>query len=101
MRLFGRGGSVHTLEPQDYVVSLSDPATIHLRSTGGDVTGAEVDAEVGYGAAAADVPADLRQAVVQLVAHWFERREPVATGTFSEVPHTVSTQTARYRAVGL
>ncbi len=101
VRLFGQQGSVTTLDPQDYVVSMGTPATIHLRKTPSDTTGAEVDAEIGYGPAASDVPADLRQAVMQLVAHWFERREPITSGTFSQVPMTVSHTTAPYRVVGL
>ena len=101
VRLFGPRGGVTTLEAEDYVVSLGEPATIHLRRGHADVTGAEVDAEIGYGPAAGDVPADLRQAVLQLVAHWFERREPVTSGTLSSVPMTVTATTAPYRVVGL
>lgn len=101
VRLFGPEGRVTELDAQDYVVRLTDPAVIHLRHAPSDATGAEVDAELGYGATPADVPQDLRQALLQLVAHWFERREPVATGAFAEVPLTVSAQTAPYRAVGL
>ncbi|MEM7567220.1 MAG: head-tail connector protein [Pseudomonadota bacterium] len=101
VRLFGPEGSVTTLDPQDYVVSMGAPATIHLRQGRSDATGAEVDAEIGYGPAASDVPADLRQAVLQLVAHWFERREPITAGTFNQVPMTVTHTTAPYRVVGL
>ena len=101
VRVFGARGSVTTLDPQDYVVSMGTPATIHLRDTHADARGAEVDAEIGYGPAASDVPADLRQALVQLVAHWFERREPVTSGMLSSVPMTVTHTTAPYRVVGL
>ena len=101
VRVFGARGSVTTLDPQDYVVSMGTPATIHLRDGHADARGAEVDAEIGYGPAASDVPADLRQALVQLVAHWFERREPVTNGMLSSVPMTVTHTTAPYRVVGL
>lgn len=40
--------------------------------------GIEIDYAAGYGAAAADVPAGLRQALLTLVASWFEHRD-VAT----------------------
>lgn len=32
----------------------------------------------GFGAADTDVPAEIAQAMLQLVAHWFENREPTA-----------------------
>jgi len=56
----------------------------------------------GYGAAASDVPQPLRQAVLLLVAHWFERREPVELGSALEtVPMTVGGLLAPYRSVRL
>ncbi len=51
--------------------------------------GLEVDYEAGYGEAA-DVPADLKRALLGLVAHWFEQRdvavaEPVAPAAFERL----------------
>lgn len=43
--------------------------------------GVEVDFTAGYGALASDVPAPIRQALLLLVAHWYERREPIAIGS--------------------
>ena len=41
----------------------------------------------GYGSAAADVPATIRLAALELIAHWFENREAVLVGaTSSEIP---------------
>jgi uncharacterized phiE125 gp8 family phage protein len=37
----------------------------------------------GYGAAATNVPPALRQAMLLLIAHWFENREAVVTGTIA------------------
>lgn len=102
VRLFGRNGTVTTLQPQDYVVSIGPGGTrVHLRHAPDDVTGAEIDAEIGYGADPADLPEDLRQAVLQLVAHWFERREPVVSGSLAPVPMTVSSIAAPYRVARL
>lgn len=42
--------------------------------------GIEIQFTAGYGALAADVPAPLRQAILLLVAHWFENREPLIEG---------------------
>lgn len=45
----------------------------------------------GFGPAAADVPAPIRQALLQLVAHWFEHRDPSAIGTeATRIPAAVS-----------
>lgn len=41
----------------------------------------------GYGSAPADVPATIRLAALELIAHWFENREAVLVGTISsEIP---------------
>ena len=37
--------------------------------------------DAGYGTTAAKVPRTTRLAIMMLVAHWFENREPVVTGT--------------------
>ena len=52
----------------------------------------------GYGAAAEDVPAGLRQAVLLLAAHWYEHREDVIVGTTaSTVPNGVRALTEPHR----
>jgi len=41
----------------------------------------------GYGATAADVPADIKHAIKLLAAHWYENREPVNVGNIvNEIP---------------
>ena len=60
--------------------------------------GIEIGLEAGYGAAAADVPEPLRQALLLLVAHWYDYRNPVEIGAADiEVPHMVSALLAPYR----
>jgi uncharacterized phiE125 gp8 family phage protein len=59
----------------------------------GDENSVVVRYPAGYGAAGASVPSILRHAVLLLVAHWFEMRQPVVTG-YSQVlpvPHTFET----------
>ena len=64
--------------------------------------GIEIAFVAGYGAAAADVPAPIRQAILLLVAHWHEHREPVAIGDAdAPVPPTVSDLLQPYRWVRL
>lgn len=65
------------------------------------VVGIAIDFTAGYGAASA-VPAPLKQALLMLVAHWFEKREPVAFGeTTEEIPLTVAALIAPYRRIRL
>lgn len=45
-----------------------------VRAPGLPVGGIAIDVEAGYGLAAADVPAPLREAVLRLAARWFEHR---------------------------
>jgi uncharacterized phiE125 gp8 family phage protein len=64
--------------------------------------GIEIDAVAGFGDAAADVPEPIRHAVLLLVAHWYERRDPIEIGaTGTAIPRPVSELLAPYRAVRL
>jgi uncharacterized phiE125 gp8 family phage protein len=86
---------------------LSSPARIVLTSALPSlVTRAfnafEIAFTAGYGDAASDVPQPIRQALLLLVAHWFERREPVDLGAGpQEVPAIVSGLLQPYRRVRL
>ena len=42
--------------------------------------GVEIDFVAGHGDAPADVPPPIRQALLLLIAHWYEHREPVEIG---------------------
>lgn len=58
----------------------------------------EVQFTAGYGANETDVPKDLRQALLLLVSHWFEQREPVGFGgTFHEIPATITAILANHK----
>jgi len=62
------------------------------------LAGIAVDFTAGYGAAA-DVPPPLKQALLLLVAHWFEHREPMGAGT--ELPRMITALVAPYKRVRL
>lgn len=52
----------------------------------------------GYGAAAGDVPHPLRQAVLYLVAHYYDNRSPVGVNVnLNKVPFTVESLAAPYK----
>ncbi len=58
--------------PGRLVLSGAAPAVV-----GKAVNGIEIDVTAGYGPSSVDVPAPLRQAVMMLVAHWYEHRGAV------------------------
>lgn len=61
--------------------------------------GIEVAFVAGYGPTAADVPAPIRQALLLLIAHWYEQREPTAVATeLKPIPHMVSELLMPFRA---
>lgn len=64
--------------------------------------GIEIDYVAGYGADAQDVPSDLRQAVLTLVAYWFENRDAVVVASGTTVaPRGFDRLVDGYRAVRL
>ena len=64
--------------------------------------GIEIDIQVGYGDAAEDVPAPLRQAIRLLVAHWYENRGLIAaSGEVASMPVSVSSMIAPFRVLSL
>jgi uncharacterized phiE125 gp8 family phage protein len=82
------------------VVRLSDDFA--MPSLYGDRADAvRVTFTAGYGAAADDVPAPIRAAILLLVSHWFHNREAAGDSALSELPLGVSALVAPYRRVGL
>ncbi|UYN99698.1 MAG: head-tail connector protein [Devosia sp.] len=64
--------------------------------------GIEIDYVAGYGETPADVPADLRQALLGLVAHWYEHRDAViVAGSGAVVPTGFDRMVAAYKRVRL
>ena len=64
--------------------------------------GIEIEFEAGIGATAADVPAPIRHAILLLVAHWYEHRDPLEIGQAAAmIPAAVSDLLKPYREVRL
>ncbi|KAB2910823.1 MAG: hypothetical protein F9K29_24030 [Hyphomicrobiaceae bacterium] len=62
----------------------------------------EIAFVAGYGNAAANAPAPIRQAILILVAHWYEHREPVHIGAPTvALPQMATELLLPYRAVRL
>jgi len=108
IRLHAEDGGATELEAGDYAYdALSKPARLVFKSVSGGASlrrlnGIEIAYRCGFGDGADDVPAPIRQALLLLIAHWFERREPVlAGGEPPEVPAMVAGLLAPYRQVRL
>ncbi len=61
----------------------------------------QVDLTCGFGDVPADVPADLRQAVLLIVAHWFENREGNAEQARAGIPAEARDILRAWRRVSL
>lgn len=87
IRVYDADDIVATIDPSAYLLDATGvPARIALRQgvgwplPGRAIAGIEIDFAAGYGPAATDVPEPLRRALMMLVAHWYEQREPVTLG---------------------
>ncbi len=77
------------------------PASIDGAPSLRERLGIEIDYVAGFGEAA-DVPADLKRALLALVAHWFEHRDAViVAGSGAVVPAGFDRLVERYRQVRL
>jgi uncharacterized phiE125 gp8 family phage protein len=109
VRLYAADESLQTISADTYVLDgAGTPA--RLVRHGGTVwpvpgkssNGIEIAFVAGYGSTASSVPAPIRQAILLLVAHWYEHREPVELGTPGvPVPPMVSELLLPYRSVRL
>lgn len=82
-----------TFSSDDYFVDTkSEPGRVCLNygeswpsTTLRPANGVCVTFTCGYGDAGSDVPSNVKQAMLLLIAHWYENREAVITGTISSV----------------
>jgi uncharacterized phiE125 gp8 family phage protein len=107
VRLFDWQGQAKVLDPQLYGY---DTRGLRARiwphagvwpTPGRRISGIEIAVSVGYGARPEDVPQPLRQALLMLVAHWHEEREPVVFDSPAELPLGVRSLLAPYQPVRL
>ena len=81
------------------------PTSMWLSSPLAPAQGIEITFTAGYGPGGSSVPAQIRHALLMLVAHWFENREPVELGARGagavRIPDTVSDLLLPFRSVRL
>jgi len=101
-------GEAETVPANRYVVDLDGTPPRLVRNGGGwpqpekAAGGIEIDFTAGYGDDAEDVPAPIRQALLLLIAHWYEHRDPIEVGSReTAIPAAVSDLLAPYRTVRL
>ena len=107
-RVYDAGGTAHAIDPAVFVADKgAAPAVLAfaagtLTEPGRLAGGIEIDVEVGYGSAPANVPETLRQALMLLVAHWYENRGLIAVGQqVAVLPSTIAALIAPYRVLSL
>lgn len=108
VRVRDADGAATVLEPAAYLLDGAGPAPRLVAAHGSwpppgrAVGGIEIDFTAGYGTAPASVPAPIRQALLMLIAHWYEHRDPIEIGAAeTAIPAAVSELLEPYRGVRL
>jgi len=105
VRLWAEDGVVATLDPAAFLLDGqgAPPRLVALSGApaltpGRPVNGIEVALVAGFGPVSSAVPATIRHALLLLVAHWYENREPVEIGSATNaIPAMVADLLAPYR----
>jgi uncharacterized phiE125 gp8 family phage protein len=106
-RVYDVNGNATTLDLQHFVPDLGASELVvapwAVMQPTRLAAGIALDVTVGYGDTGAEVPEPLRQAMRLLVAHWYENRGLVVTGSMSRaaLPATAAALLAPYRMVSL
>ena len=103
--IYALDDSSAAIDPTDFILDgEANPARLVWRGSqtlpmpGRVANGIEIDFIAGLGDAASDVPQPIRQALLLLVAHWYENREPVEIGgSATPIPPGVSELLSPYR----
>lgn len=108
VRTLGSDETPTVVDAASYVVDIAGkpprivPNGIDWPRPGKVVNGIEIEFTAGYGPNITDVPAPIRQALLMLVAHWYEHRDPIEIGSPSvAIPSAVSRLLKPYRKVRL
>lgn len=93
----------NVIPPVDYTIDLDSfrpRFSLNLQRQNLRAFGAyELNVTAGYGPAPEDVPADIRQALRLLVAHWYENREAATPLAREHLPYSVRTILEPHRQV--
>ena len=109
VRVYAQDGTFVTLPLNGFTFDLisRNPRVIRNQETttptpGRRLNGIEIAVTCGFGAQPSDIPAPIRQALLLLVAHWYEHRDPGEIGTpEARVPAAISSLLCPYHPVRL
>ncbi len=106
IRMYDGNGAPSVVPPATYTVDVvSEPPRIvagaDFPTPGRVVSGIEIDLTAGFGTTSRSPPAPLRQAVLLLVARWYEARGDGAANADISLPPDVAALIAPYRSVRL
>ncbi|MGV6800761.1 MAG: head-tail connector protein [bacterium] len=91
------------LPSSDYVFTSQEPSKLIMMTApvpGIKTGGIKINMLTGYGQAA-QVPAPIKQAILTLTAHYYERREPYENNRLTAVPDLIYSLLGPYRIVTL
>lgn len=103
VRTIAADGTITTLSPSATALDAGPPARVvctglNWPAVTAVANGISISFVAGFGASADAVPAPIRQAMLLLVAHWYEHRDPIEIGEpGSAIPKAVSDLLAAYR----
>ncbi len=103
VRAFDMNGVAANYDPAGFILDkASEPARLMALNNIAPVTarpfaGIELDVQLGYGPAGTDVPQPLRQAMLLLVALWFENRGDGIGGAGVALPPDIHTLIAPFK----
>ena len=109
IRVYADDGTFVSLPLNGFTIDLASrpPRIVRRFSTalpdpGRRLNGIEISITAGFGPGQGDVPGPIRQALMLLVAHWYEHRDPGEIGTVeARVPAAVSALLSTYAPVRL
>jgi uncharacterized phiE125 gp8 family phage protein len=109
VRLYDESGAATVLDPATYLLDGTGPHPRLVRlgapvwpKPGRIASGIEIAFVAGFGDAPADVPAPVRQAILLLIAHWYEHRSPLEDGAHAApLPAMATELLAPYRSMRL
>ncbi len=95
-------GNYNIIDSSLYVFDIkADPAFVKftraLPNIAAEFSGIRFRFWAGYGPGVNDVPAPIRQAIMQLVAFWYENRGPIAGGEIHHIPADILQMIAPYK----
>ena len=108
VRVRNAAGNASVVAPTSYLVDLASKPPRLVWNTaapplpGRVANGIEIDVTAGFGASTASVPAPLKHAILMLVAHWYEHRDPVEIGSAAvRIPDAVNDLIQPFRKIRL